>query len=893
MIRSRNLSRFSFFFTLMLGIQWVSVPIFVKAGKGINSIDQQRVWSMESLEFPELYEGLAGSFFGTQGRFLIIAGGTNFPAGKPWEGGSKAFQDWVFILERADKGGMKLVHHEQALPRKLGEGAYVTTPQGLLCIGGQSQEGLSDLVFLLSFENGQVLVMDFPSLPFPLKNSSAAIIDSRVFLAGGEGDNGPTDQLLTIDLNIPENGWQSLADLPVSVSGASLAAQGDGEETALFLFGGRAREKGQSLTSFYSGVFQYKPSLGQWIRRKDVGNNLGGPLPVSMASAVPLGATHILLAGGDSGHVFNQVEEAINKMAQGEQEAKPQRDSLWQSHPGFFDKILIYNTITDTWFDAGEWEGTPLAVSSITKMDPSVFVFGGEIKPAIRSLWLYELSFEAKTSFGWLNYLVLIVYFGGMLALGFFFLKKEGDTNDFFKAGGRIPWWAAGISIFATTLSAITFIAIPAKTYATDWRMLVFNLTIILIAPVVIRFFLPFFRRFNFDTAYQYLEFRFNRMVRLLASLLFIFFMVSRIAIVLFLPSLALNAVTGFSIYYSIIIMGVVTVIYCTSGGIEAVVWGDVIQGFILITGAVLAFIFMMTGTEGGLGTFWSAAVENQKFHTFDFSFNFSQPVFWVVLLGGLANTLITYTSDQSVVQRYMTTKDEKATARSIWLNGFLSIPVTLLFFLLGTGLYAFYTSNPGELNVINNNIDSVFPQFIVSEMPQGLAGLLIAAIFAAAMSTLSSNINSVAAVITSDFYQTIGLPKKPSASMKMARWSGLTAGFLGIAMALMLATWNIASLWDQFNTFLGLLTSGLGALFVMGIFFPRIGSTAALLGVIGGIILLLLIREYSSLSFLLYGFAGLLTGIVLAFFFSLIVPNRKPLHEFTWQSIQDRKNQA
>jgi SSS family transporter len=378
--------------------------------------------------------------------------------------------------------------------------------------------------------------------------------------------------------------------------------------------------------------------------------------------------------------------------------------------------------------------------------------------------------------------------------------------------------------------------------------------------------------------------------VRWLASSLFVFFMVSRISIVLFLPSLALNAVTGFSVYWAIIIMGVVTIIYCTSGGIEAVVWGDVIQGFILLAGAFVALAFMLAGVEGGLGGFIDISTQHNNFHTFDFRFNFSQPVFWVVLLGGLANTLISYTSDQSVVQRYMTTKDEKATGRSIWLNGFLSIPVTIVFFLLGTGLYAYYTSNPERMAVVNPNIDSVFPQFIVAQMPAGVAGLLIAAIFAAAMSTLSSNINSVAAVITSDFYKTLSKKHNPRYSMSIARWSGVIVGILGIGMALILATWNIASLWDQFNTFLGLLTAGLGALFIMGIFFPRISGNAALIGTFGGIALLLFVKNQTDLSFLLYGFVGMTASIFTALLISIMWPNRKNIAGYTWQGIKETK---
>ncbi|MFA5656791.1 MAG: sodium:solute symporter, partial [Dysgonamonadaceae bacterium] len=425
------------------------------------------------------------------------------------------------------------------------------------------------------------------------------------------------------------------------------------------------------------------------------------------------------------------------------------------------------------------------------------------------------------------------------------------------------------------------------KSYATDWRMLLFNLAILMIVPIIIKYFLPFFRRFNFETAYQYLEVRFNRGIRWMASALFVFFMVSRIAIVLFLPSLALNAVTGFSVYFSIIIMGVVTIIYCTSGGMEAVIWGDVIQGFILIAGALVAFAYMVMGVDGGIGTFWDTAITHNKFDWLDFRFDFTQPVFWVVLIGGVANTLITYTSDQSVVQRYMTTKDEKATAKSIWLNGIISVPVSIIFFLLGTGLYVFYISNPANMSITNPNVDSVFPQFIVSEMPVGFAGLLIAAIFAAAMSTLSSNINSVAAVITSDFYKTLWTKITLKRSMSVARWAGIIVGLLGISMALILATWNIASLWDQFNTFLGLLTSGLGALFFLGIFFPRVGATSAFIGLIVGIIILVTVQSNTNVSFLLYGFIGMLSSIIVAYVASFVFPNKKDKKGYTWSSIK------
>jgi solute:Na+ symporter, SSS family len=880
-----NLKLTGFMMIMVTALLLLTNALPLKADERINILNQRDIGSITDAGKIPGTEGLAAVFAGVHNNVLILAGGTSFPEGKPWEGGIKHFSSAILVYEKNTDGTLRLVNTEYSLPEATGEGASVSVPGGVVCIGGQTTGGLTANVSLLSWSSGELTIKSLPTLPYSLKNAAAAAIGSKIFLVGGEGLQGPARSFLVLDTGKPNDGWVSWSEFPLPVSGAVAVAQMDGEEVSLHVFGGRARMPGEPTTQFYPYVYRFRQSTGVWEKKPDITLENGQPFPIAMAAAASIGASHVVLTGGDPGNVFNQVEMAVNAISAGDSAAVQKRDSLWKNHPGFNNKILIYNTVTDKWFDEGTWEDTPVAVTTAVSWGGSVVIPGGEIRPAIRSAGIREISFSVKPVFGWLNYVVLIVYFLGMLLLGFFFMKKEGDTDDFFKAGGRIPWWAAGISIFATTLSAITFIAIPAKSYATDWRMFTFNMAIILVAPVVIKYFLPFFRRFNFDTAYQYLDARFNRAVRWLASSLFVFFMVSRISIVLFLPSLALNAVTGFSVYWAIIIMGVVTIIYCTSGGIEAVVWGDVIQGFILLAGAFTALVFMLAGVEGGLGGFLDISAANHKFRTFDLRFNLSQPVFWVVLLGGIANTLISYTSDQSVVQRYMTTKDEKATARSIWLNGFLSIPVTIVFFMLGTGLYAYYTSNPERMAVVNPNIDSVFPQFIVAQMPAGVAGLLIAAIFAAAMSTLSSNINSVAAVITSDFYKSIAKKENRRTSMAIARWSGALAGFLGIGMALVLATWNIASLWDQFNTFLGLLTSGLGALFIMGIFFSRISGTAALTGVFGGLVILIVVKNNTNLSFLLYGFIGMAASIAIAFVASYLWPNIKDIKGLTWKT--------
>ncbi|MDO4230189.1 MAG: sodium/solute symporter, partial [Capnocytophaga sp.] len=814
--------------------------------KKINQLHQSIVFNTKSLNnTPQFHEGLAGTYFGKHKQYFILAGGSFFPNEKPWQGGKKQFSKTIFVFDTAKDGKLTPIYQGDDLPQAIAEGAYVSLPEGLLCIGGQTSDGLSAKVFLISWESGKIQVKNYPDLPIAVKSASADIIGNNVYLLGGQtADGSSLNQFLKLDIKTKKS-WVNLPVYPIGVSGAAMVAQQDGEEISIFAFGGRDRSN-SPITTFYSKVFQYKPSKNQWFEKKSITTSkTNSELPLAVSSATKVGASSILLFGGDTGLIFNQVEKAINT------ENEELRNSLWQNHTGFQSQILVYNTITDEWFTLAEAKNSVAVASAFyDAQNQDIYIAGGEQKPGIRSPFITKLSITNESHFGWINYTVLVIYFIGMLFIGFFFMKNNKNTDDYFKGSGRLPWWAVGISIFATMLSAITFISIPAKTYATDWRMLMFNMTIILAVPIIIRYFLPFFLRFKLDTAYQYLELRFSRSIRWVASTLFTLFMISRIAIVLFLPSLALNAVTGFNIYIAILIMSLVTIIYSTSGGMEAVVWGDVIQGIILVGGAIAAFVVMIVGIDGGFGGFWDTSINFNKLNTFDFRFDFGQPVFWVVIFGGLANTLISYTSDQSVVQRYMSTVDEKATAKSIWLNGIVSTPVSILFFLLGTGLFAFYKSNPEQMSITDSNIDSIFPQFIVSQMPVGLSGLLIASIFAAAMSTLSSNINSVSAVITSDFYKTWFKNSSFKEQMNVARWSGVVIGLLGTAMAIVLATWNIASLWDQFNTFLGLLTSGLGALFILGIFFPRVNSVGAFIGLISGVIILYLVKSNTQLSF-------------------------------------------
>ena len=821
------------------------------------------------------HDGVAGAFIGTIGSRVIIAGGSDFSDKKPWEGGSKTYFDNIYILEN-NNGNYSCRLSEQKLPTALANGCCTSSGQILYCFGGYNGDGRSDTVYSLSLTDDKSIKIDSVSqLPQGFIPAAAEFLKGGIFLHGSKSGKNMFYRFS------PDSGqWKELVSCPAPLiyEGATLTYQHNGREEALYLIGGRGRTENGTCIS--SSIWEYLPAHNVWNKKQDItaDKKKSG---LMYASAVRFGSAHILVFGGDDGREFLKRERLGQEIAEctdpsRQDSLKHELTQAFTTHPGFSDKIFAYHTITDTWTEL-DASGLPFpVVTGATLLNGKIIIPSGEISPGVRTPDIYEITERDEVSFGWINYCVVILYLLGMMGVGFYFSRKAKNTEQFFKGGKNIPWWAAGISIFATALSAITFLSIPAKAYMADWGMFMFNMSILLIVPVVIKFYLPFFRELNVASAYEYLEQRFSAPVRYLASLFFCLFMFARIAVVLFLPSLALNAVTGLDVYVCILLMGLVTIAYCTMGGIEAVVWGDVIQGIILVGGALISIVYLISGVDGGLGTIMEIAIDDRKFNILDFSLDWTKPVFWVTLIGGFANQFLTYTSDQSVVQRYITVKDTSGTRKGLWLNGILSIPIAIIFFSIGTGLYVFFKTHPDMLNIGMNNTDSIFPHYIMCGLPAGIAGLLIAAIFAAAMSTLSANINSTSTVMTEDFYSRLRKGSGDKQKMRFARWTGIIIGGLGVGMAILLATFDIASLWDQFNFFLGLLTSGLGGLFMMGIFTKRIGTRSALTGFAASVVVLLLFNSLSNVSVVLYGAIGLASCFLTGWISSFIYGYRK-----------------
>jgi SSS family transporter len=478
---------------------------------------------------------------------------------------------------------------------------------------------------------------------------------------------------------------------------------------------------------------------------------------------------------------------------------------------------------------------------------------------------------------------VLIGYLLAMVGVGVYFTKKNKNTDQFFRGGKQIPWWAAGCSIFATMLSSLTYTGLPSKSFAQDWVYAVGNMTIPLVAIVAVFVALPFYRRIDATSAYEYLEKRFSRGVRLFGSGSFTLFHIFRMAVVMSLTGLALSIATPLTPAQSVLLMGVLSIIYCTMGGIEAVIWTDTIQTFVLFGGALLAIIMLMNGSDGGWSGSFSLAAEADKFRIANFHWDMTstQIAFWVIVIGGIGQNLSSYTADQAVVQRYMTTSSQQLAARSIWTNAVMTIPATLLFFGIGTALFAFYHSNPHKLDPTITT-DQVFPLFIAHEMPIGLAGLIVAGVFAAAQSTVSTSMNSTATTIVTDFMRPFEVCKTERGYLAAARVITCVMGIVGTLFALFFINPEIKSLFDAFLKVIGLFMGVLGGLFVLGVLTRRANATGAMVGAAVGAMTMFSLWRFTTVNGYLYTTSGIVTCVLAGYLASLLRPQDRDLTGLT-----------
>lgn len=827
------------------------------------------------------HTGQAGVYSGFHNGWLMLAGGANFPEDPPWEGGIKTWSDEIYVLNTREPD-LRWKLAKERLPHPIAYGLSFSLPEGILCIGGGDHKQSFNDVFLLRISGGEITTESWPSLPVPLAYMAGAIVDGKIFVAGGENIESPgaTGNFMVLDTRYKENGWLPLPAWPGPARAFAVAAgQSDGFDNCFYLFSGRDYGTGKDMKVLADG-YCYNPRLNLWKKL----DTPGGPVfPVMAGTATSIGGSHILMFGGSDGVLMYEeirLRNEINRIKSGDIPMENREsltllekrvENMLTNHPGFSRDIRIYHTITNTIYTHSQSPYLLPVTANLFRIGNHMLITSGETKPGVRTPQILQIDFvEERKAFGWLNAFIIIVYFMILALMGWYFSKRQKSSNDYFRGGGRLPWWAVGLSIFGTGLSAITFMAIPAKSYATDWSYILLNVGILLVAPLIITFFIPFFRRLNVTTAYEYLEHRFNLATRLLCSISFILFQVGRMGIVLYLPSIALHVATGIDIFLCIGLMGIFSLVYTMMGGIEAVIWTDALQVVILMGGALLAVIFISASLDGGLPAIISSANSDGKFHLADPSFNLKNPTLWTVLIASVFTNITTCGADQTMVQRYVSTKDERATRRSIWTNAVLAVPASIIFFFVGTALYVFYKQNPAILNPVITDGDAIFPVFIFNQMPAGVTGLLISGIFAAAMSTLSSSMNSAATAWSVDIHFRFGW-SNDSGQLLVGRIATLITGTLGILFAVMMATWDIKSLWDEFNKILGLVMGGLGGLFMLGIATRRANGMGALIGIFGSIVVQLAVIKTRQVHLLLYASTGFVSCFVIGYLASFL----------------------
>lgn len=852
--------------------------------------------------------GVARPYAGENRGVVLLAGGANFPDKPLVEGGRKRYHATVYVLPV----GTNAWHEVGALPQPMGEGVSVTTPAGIVCVGGcvgEFGEEVTDSAFVMTWDaaSKKPVFTALPQFPYPVKMAAVAARGNRVYVVGGKRGKGAESDVWMLDLDEGKDGgvsvWRPLPPLPVAREQPVAAIQNlSHQRTALFVVGGmavdasgpqRAREDGYFYDLAQGAAGQWKPISPARVQGGDT------VWPMIGAMAVATGDQHILFFGGSNREVWNdQVERSANLSGEGLAAFKIETFSRPAEVFRFNRSVLAYHTVTDRWFVFGETPFQPRCGAAVVRQsDGTVLVASGEIKPGVRTPACAVGAFVRAKSFHPVNAGVIVIYFIGMALMGVYFMRRNKNADDFFRGGGRLPWWAVSISIYATMFSSITFISVPALSYASDFRYYVIAIGILVLAPVVVKYYLPFFRRLNLTSAYEYLEVRFNLACRLFASGAFTLFMISRTAIVTYLPAIALSAVVDIDVNVAIILVTLITILYCAAGGIEAVIWSDVIQSFVMIGGTFLILFILISGTDGGLAGFIDIGKQAGKFRMLDFAFDYQAPVFWVVLVSGLVANLASYTSDQCVVQRYMTTRDEKGAGKSILFNGVLSYVNCAIFFLIGTALFTYYYSHPGFLDVTMPKNDSVFPIYIATGMPVGISGLILAAVAAATMSTLSSNLNSSATAVTTDFYARLFSGVSEKRKMRCGQIATIVSGLLGGAFALVLANMQIYSIYDQFQRFLGLLTGGLACLFFMGVFMKRVNGMGAIIGLIANYVVCIGLDQCHLAwkpHLLLYGAIGMGTCLIVASVASRFFPkDRKNLAGLCWSERQRRETVA
>ena len=437
----------------------------------------------------------------------------------------------------------------------------------------------------------------------------------------------------------------------------------------------------------------------------------------------------------------------------------------------------------------------------------------------------------------WIDYLIVLVSIIAAIGTGMYFAHRQKDTSTYFAGGGKIPAWAIGISIFATLISSVTFLAYPGAAYANNWILLVQGLMVPIVLLALVGIIVPLFRKVIRLSTYEYFERRFGLFARLYSSFAFTLGHFSKAGTVFFLVSMALATFLNINIYTIVLVLGITIIILTLFGGMEAIVWMDVAQGFLLIGGGIICILVLMFGIEGGPVETFRIASEYNKISFGPYDWDLSQLTFLVMVLNGIFYALQKYGTDQTIVQRYLTAKNDKEAKKAAYIGVLMSVPIWALFMFIGTALFAYYHAQGAPLLPEGIKADEVFPYFIAHELPLGIRGLIISALAAAAISSLDSDLNCLSAIAVQDYYMRFKKNATDQQQLRFGKWMVVIAGAGAIGVASLYISWGGEGVLGALFGLYAIFSAGIVGIFLLGLFSRRANKQGLYIGIATAVI--------------------------------------------------------
>lgn len=762
--------------------------------------------------------GLSGGAWTMLHGKVAILGGTE--AGRA--GASRA---WLY-----DPGARQWTPGAKPLP-PIDPDALLWSAAGCLFPGANTGEGPH---WLPSGAGDAVALPPLPAAVAGARITAVTASGGRLYLALESRAASPP-RLYAIDLQGPEAAWADCGEIAAGIGHVTtLVGQSNGERPHVFAFG--QGSAGPALAAF-------EPQRGTW-------RTMPSPPPeVNRSCIAPIGIAHLYAFGPSA----NGGEGTV---------------------------LRVFNTVTRVWAEPYPLPPSTARTIAATGSGTRMHALAWEPNGAARLVTVdYLMRAQGLHP---ADYGVILLFVVGLATMGVINSRRFRSSESYFRGGRKIPWLAAGLSVVATGQSATSFISLPARAFATNLQFTMLPLTNVFGALIMSRYFVRFFVRLNITSAYEYLQVRFSPLVHTVGSINYLAYELARISLLILVPAVAVSAVTKIDISTAILLMGAVATLYTTTGGLEGVVWADVVQILVKISAILLVLVLIFAQLEGSLLDLAGVAWREGKLKVIDWSFDLTRDSIWALILFWLTDGLKSYVANQTIIQRFISTRDERTAQRSIRASAVAGTLIFWTFMLVGTGLFLFYQQNPGRLDLTMDKPDAVFPWFIVFELPPGVAGFLITALITAALSSLYGALNSTSTVMVTDFYRRFAAQPTDAGALRLGRWLTLTVGLVATGLSLLLAGLASRSLVEQTLSVIGLFGGGLGGLFLVGMLTTRVSARAALTGFVVSAMVQYVVSRHTPLHWLTYMFTGMGSCFAAAWLASFIWPEKKSLEGLT-----------